>query len=282
MLTFILRRLLVRRRPRLRDLGRRLHAALPRQRRHRPPHPRPERHAGDRRPEGRGARPRPAAPRPVLGLADLRAPGDLGRSWFTGQLVAVERLGPPRGHALDRDRRDPRRRDHLRRPRRPRRPSRRLGRRHRAVHLRARLRDPGLPHRPLPRADLRDQPALVQGDRVHPVHDLAHPAGSRRSPCRSSPSRSAPSPRSRSRCAARCSTRSPATTCARSAAAASASNRVVYKHVLRNAGGPALAILARAVHRPARRRRHRRAGLRPSRARPAHRRRRPPRATSRS
>ena len=35
-----------------------------------------------------------------------------------------------------------------------------------------------------------------------------------------------------------------ATTCARCAAAASSANRVVYKHVLRNAGGPALAVLA--------------------------------------
>ena len=47
----------IRRRPRVRDLVARVHAPLPRRRRHRPPHPRPERHAGDASPR----RPRSSA-----------------------------------------------------------------------------------------------------------------------------------------------------------------------------------------------------------------------------
>ena len=64
----------VRRGSDLRDLGHRLRPALPRRRQHRPPHPRPERHAETRRPEGRRTGPRPSAARAVLGLAHLRRP----------------------------------------------------------------------------------------------------------------------------------------------------------------------------------------------------------------
>ena len=62
----------------------------------------------------------------------------------------------------------------LGRPRHPRRPPRRCGRRYRPVPLDTRLRDSRLPDRPVPGADLRDQPGLVQGDRIHPADDVRH------------------------------------------------------------------------------------------------------------
>ena len=192
--------------------------------------------------------------------------GDLGRSWFNGQLVTVSLSGrvavtlslvigttivigrsspfcsassPPAAGGVDR--------------------------RRRPVHLGARLRDPGLPHRPLPRADLRDQPALVQGDRLHThdgvVHRLAvvgdtadhrpldrrhrrrHPAGPRLDARRAVARLRAHPPQPR---------------------AADEQRRLQARAAKRRRTRPRDP--RRAVHRPPRRRRDRRAGLRPSRA----------------
>ncbi len=126
---------------------RRVRAALPRQRQHRPPHPRPERHRRARRAEDGGARTRPPAARAVRRLAHLGPHRRLRPLMVQRPAGLRQPLRPSRGDPLARDRRDARVGDHLRRARRPRRPSRRLGRRRRAVHLRARLRDPRLPDR---------------------------------------------------------------------------------------------------------------------------------------
>ncbi len=183
--------------PDRRDLRRRLHPAVSRQRRHRPPHPRPERHPARRRPEGGPARPRPAAVRPVLRLARPR------RHRRPRPLLVHRPAGrrrhhlAARRHPLARDRRHHHHRDRLGRARRLGRPSRR-GWVDKLVQFVSdpRLRDPRLPDRALPRAGLRDQPGLVQADRLHPVHRLVHRLARARSRCRSSPSPSAASPAS--------------------------------------------------------------------------------------
>ena len=70
-----------------------------------------------------------------LDWASSAVTGDLGRSWFNGQLVSRPAQQPARRHAVAGDRRDHPHRHLLRDPGYPRRPPRRSGRRHRPVRL---------------------------------------------------------------------------------------------------------------------------------------------------
>ena len=160
MLRFILRRLLAGARPAVRHLHDRLRPALPRRRRHRPPHPRPDapprQHVADKAAELGLDRPLLAQYFDWLGNA---IHGDFGASWFTGQPVTEAHRLPDRGHAVPGDRRDVAHRDRRGRARCLGRGPPRLGRPDRAGALGSRLRDPRLPHRAGSGRRLRHQPA---------------------------------------------------------------------------------------------------------------------------
>ena len=261
------------RRPDLTDLP----AVLPERWRHRPGHPRPDRHPRDRGGEERssGSTSRCSSASVTGCPAPCRA---------TSVLVVHRPAGgrssaAPRGDPVAGRRRDGAHRRRRRRARRRRGDAPRLGRPGGAGAGRARLRRPGLPGRAGPGPGLRDRPGWFEPT-GYTVRRVTGEAGSRRSHCRSSHWHSAasracrPDPRLDDR-------RAP--TRLRAHAAQSRSLRAArrLKHVLRNAARPGPDRAGGPVHRPDRRCRDRREDLRAPRARADRSRRPPARATSR-